>query len=330
MARTDDLFGLENFARAFLQGIDHHRDVRTERLAEAFRRWFRLTPFPTLAELYDVCSRLGIHIRENPRLPLALHGLNAWPKGQAPAIYLREDLDIGRAETTLAHELREVIEHAFRRVKPTYVGLDPRDNRAMNFESDQFAGCLLMAADATRDRLEEIGFDLPRFAAERNRSLPSVLLRAQLLFPAGGEHEGPVAGYWLFEAPWGRVQAGESTPDDLVCTLTAKLCGFSTSAKGRCVEARVFPSRRARATSFALPTLALARRKPVAAFVGGFDLFGEQDFFAAAEPFFARGLPWRVLLAVVRNDSLDLVCPWLWRLEFQEDFDVIGPLFQQL
>ena len=64
-----------------------------------------------------------------------------------------------RAETTLCHEIREVVENVFRRENPAYVGLDTRDNKTMNPESDHFASCLLMQAEASRDAPQANGFD---------------------------------------------------------------------------------------------------------------------------------------------------------------------------
>ncbi len=327
MARTDDLFGLEDFARNYLRDIDHHSQVRTEHLAESFRQWFDLTPFPSLAELWDLCERLGVRLAPLEGAPDGLLGVNTWVEGSGPTIYLRPDLHLRREETTLGHELREVLEHAFRRVKPTYVGLDPCDNQTMNQESDQFAACLLMQADASRERLRQLGFDVVAFAAERGRSLPSVLLRAQQLFPAGGEHEGPVAGLWLFEAPWHKVQAGTTTPDDLVVRHGVKLCRFSTAKarNGRARPAsRAFPTRGSPASAYTLPAAALAAGHPVTATLAGFDLLRELDFCALAEPLFVRGAPWRVLLAAVRTDCLHLVEPWRRRLAPV----VMAPLFQ--
>jgi hypothetical protein len=331
VGRTDDLFGLEDFARSFLADISHFSEVRTEQLTEAFRRFFGLPDFPTLAQLLELCRRLGIGVAQ---LPPSLHGMNIdgmniWHDGTPPTIYLHPEQQTRRVETTLGHELREVIEHAFQRAKPSYVGLDTRDNRTMNPEADHFAACLLMPADATRARMLECGFDLVRFAREQRRSLPSVILRAQQLFPAGGPCAGPVAGFWLFEAPWEAVVAGRARPSDLAVTHLAKLGGFSLRRKpaGRPQPARrAFPRRGDAADRFRLTALALRRGRPVAACLRGFDLFEERNYLAVAEPICVAGAPWRVVLIAVRLDTVGFVRPLLDRL----GIDPEATFFQQL
>ena len=46
----------------------------------------------------------------------------------------------------------------------------------------------------------------------------------------------------------------------------------------------------------------------------GFDIFGDLDFFVAAEPLFFRNAAPRVLLTAVRLDTLVQVKPWLSRI----------------
>jgi hypothetical protein len=143
-----------------------------------------------------------------------------------------------------------------------------------------------------------------------------VILRAQSLFSTKSGI-GPVAGVWLYEAPWQTVVSQAASASDLIVTQEAHLNGFTLAkAKGRPAElARlVFPRRRSLATEMEIVALALQEDQAVTRNIGGFDLFGERDFFLAAEPLFVRRAPWRVLLAAVRKDSLDLVGPWMERL----------------
>jgi hypothetical protein len=315
-ARTEHLFGLEDFARNFLRDINHHGDVRTEHLAEAFREYFGLPPLPSLADLYGLCRRLGVEVGTLPPGPSGLLAVNVWYDSQGPAILMEQELTTKRAETTLGHELREVLENAFKLVKPSYVGLDTRDNKKMDPESECFAGCLLMQAQASRERLHQLGYDVATFSMETGRSLPSVILRAQQLFPSGSE-SSPVAGMWLFEAPWGKVRDGSGTADSLKLRYRAHLSGFSID-KGGSASSKlahlVFPSRSAAAGDFRLSLQCLADRRPVVASVSGFDLFGQHDYLVAAEPFFAVGVPWRVLMTAVRRDCEHLVAPYIRRL----------------
>src|SRR5688572_7003175 len=119
MAPTDTLFGLEDFVGAYIRGIGHHRDVHTEHLAEALRTYFSLPTFPTLADLNNLCKRLGVPVK---RLPagVPMEGVNIWAGAAGPEIYVRDDLKIMRLETTLCHEIREVIEQAFKKANPAY------------------------------------------------------------------------------------------------------------------------------------------------------------------------------------------------------------------
>lgn len=317
MSSGSEPAALLDFAREFIRKIDHHSEVRTELLAESFRRWFELPPFPSLAELCQLCGRLDVQLTRPPTMPPGLPGVNIWRTGSTPEILLNEDLSQQRAETTFGHELREVIETAFKRVKPAYEGLKTSDNRTMNPESDQFAGCLLMQAEAARTRLSELGFDMPQFARDRGRSLPSVIMRSRLLYPSTYTEPGPVAGLWLFEAPWPAVEAGESTPDQMKMRYGAHLMGFSMRKRGtdeQRLAHYVFPGRGSVACQFPIVVRAIEERRALVGHLGGFDLFGERDFVLGAEPFFARGAPWRVLLTAVRRDCELQIQPWVGRL----------------
>jgi hypothetical protein len=307
---------LLQFAGEFIGGISHHKDLRTEILAEAFRAEFGLTQFPLYEELVHTCNAVGIHVSSLP--PVApMEGVNVWADGQSPLIKIREAMARARAETTICHELREVLENAFKRVKPSYLGLNTHDNRAMNPESDQFAGYLLMQSEAARAGLSINGFDVASFAAAAGRSLPSVVLRAQTLFPASWSQPAPVAGLWLYEAPWESVISGRVTATDLQLSQVARLNGFSTDKKKNAVGAFVFPKQDGRGDDAEIVGEAVAKRLPVARALQGFDMFGDRDFLLVAEPSFVRGGLWRVLVTAVRNDCLPLVEPWLHRLEIQ-------------
>jgi hypothetical protein len=317
MRTPETASALLEFAGEFIHDIAHHKDVRTESLAEAFRDRFALSPFPSLADLRRVCQGLGIDLTSTSAMPPGLPGFNFWHESASPSILLGEDLTQRYAETTLGHELREVIENAFTRAKPHYTALDTANNDQMNAESDQFAGCLLMQAEASRKRLRELGFDYARFAQEIGRSLPSVVVRSRQLFPKGGPEPGPVMGLWIFEAPWELVEVSRSCVADLHMICDAHLSGFSARKSGTpdAVLARsIFPEKRQPAGDFRLIAQAIEARACVAGVLGGLDLFGERDFIIAAEPFFSGGSPWRVLLTAIRCDGRPQVEPWLARI----------------
>ena len=312
-------YGIQGFAHLFLTTfrIRRHDDIRTEQLAEAFRQIYHLPPFPTLDELRELCERLEIPVDRLPTGSPDLPGANTWHQGGGAAIYLSQDLSRQRAETTICHELREVLENTFKWSKPFYSGLDTADNRRMHQESEHFAGCLLMQARATRERLRENGYDFAEFAREKDRSLPSVILRAQGLYPAGAEEPGPVSGVWLFEAPWERVRQGTATLDLMSLRYRSHLNGFSMNKTGS-AEAQLarFAFPRKGMTASELPAVqdAFDSGRPVVHQVAGFDMFGERNFILAAEPFVVGETPWRVLVTAVRTDFSNAVQPWLRRL----------------
>src|SRR5690349_14608353 len=129
MTRNEGALRLLAFAAGFIHGIDHYSEVRTEQLAEAFRQCFGLPPFPSLEDLEGLCQSIGLAIDRPVSMPETLPGANVWHGSTSPVILLHPDLSRRFAETTLGHELRELIESAFKQAKPTYQGLDTSDNR---------------------------------------------------------------------------------------------------------------------------------------------------------------------------------------------------------
>ena len=161
------------FAEDQIGGTFSHQDVRTRDLADAFRYAFGLGAFPRLPALLTACKQAGIVIEWMPP-GWELEGFNAWPEDGQPYILIRSGMSDARTETTLCHEVREVLENAFKRVNPLYDGLDTHDNPRMNPESDEFAANLLMESAATRFWLEGSGFDYAEFARLSGRSIASV------------------------------------------------------------------------------------------------------------------------------------------------------------
>ena len=319
MAKADDPFGLIAFAGTFLssRSITHHREVRTEDLADSFRQFFGLPVFAKLADLRALCARLGISVDTFEGESEDLEAINMWGDGTDPSLVTRSDLTIRRTETSFGHEIREIIEQSFCRADPNYVGLNTSDNRAMNPESDFFSSCLLMPAAESRALLAETGYDMVMFSARTGRSLASVIQRAQALFPQDST-VGPVAGCWLFEAPWRSGRRAAIRWEDIPMAHRAHLNGFSM-AKGRSAASEiarlVFPQRGDKVSSFRLAWDALTQGKPRTELLGGFDLFLQRDFFVAAEPLFFRNGPPRVLQTAVRLDTLEVVQAWLERLD---------------
>jgi hypothetical protein len=319
MTPTDTLFGVQDFARGYICDIGHHRDVHTEHLADSVRAYFSLPAFPTLTDLNGLCVKLGIPVKKLPSA-VSMDGVNIWAEQTGPEIYVREDLQLMRAETTLCHEIREVIENAFKRAKPDYIGLNTSDNKSMNHESDHFASCLLMQASASRILLTSLGFDLPAFSRESGRSLPSVVLRLQSLYSINSNEKKPHAGVWLFDAPWELAQAGLANPSDMVAKYQAQLCGFSLKKGGtpQTMLARgLFPAKRSALSEFGFGRAAVENREPMMAEITGFDMFAEQDYVVVAQPIFTRMGPWRGVVVAVRQDGRQLFEPWIKRLQIR-------------
>jgi hypothetical protein len=303
---------LDQFAAEFIRDIEHFDDVRSEDLAEAFRGFLELPPFPKLDHLRVGCRQLGIPIWSLSDGPPEVDGANFSTPVQT-AILIRSDLELSRAETTLTHEVREVLENAFIRVKPGYVGRTTSDNRAMNGASDRFGGFLLMETKASHRKMVENGYDPLTFAAQTGRSLPSVMKRTQTLYSARSSLPAPVMGVWLFEAPWKLVRDGQVELNDLKLVSSSKLAGFS-QRKGTAAR-DVFPRKPASAADFRLTTAAAADQRATAAMIREMGITRAGDFLALAEPVVRFGNTWRVLLSAVRQDGIEEMRPRLERLE---------------
>jgi len=306
-------YDLVAFARLFMRthSIRHHRDVHTEDLAEDFRRHMGLPPFPTLEQLLQLCRDIEIECAELPK-GSAFPGANT-SYGSANTMFLLRGLPTQFTESTVGHEMREIIERALQYADPSYVGLDTSNNKEMHAESEYFGLCLLMQAEATDQRLTEIGFDVARFAEERVRSLPSVIMRVQTLYGASGTWPGPVAGLWLFVAP----TTGNVKASTLKAKYSASLRGFSTDKGGSATARRAnlaFPRKGATAETFEPAREAVELRKPVARDISLQDLFGDEVYMVVAEPLVIGDKLWRVMVTAIRKDCLVSIRPWLQRL----------------
>ena len=129
-----------------------------------------------------------------------------------------------------------------------------------------------------------------------------------------------MSGLWLYEAPWSSAGADEATTDLIHVTQVAHLRGFSTSQSSRSssIAAAIFPQRGSRASEADVVLEAIAGGRAAARVVGGFDLFGQLDYTAIAEPIGDQTPTRQVLLTAVRNDCLLLLSPWLQRLAIPE------------
>jgi IrrE N-terminal-like domain len=311
----DSLLPLEDFANDYLRDKDHHSDVKTEDLVEHFRAFCNLPPFPTLDDLRNVCERLGIALG---KLETKIPGMSAanTSSGTRHSIYVRDDVSVAHAESSIGHELREIIENAFRHVKPGYEGLDTHDNAVMNPRSDYFAGCLLMQRDVSRAMIESLGYDFVAFADRVGRSLSSVVVRAQELYSAS-QPIGIVGGVWLFQLPWTGAPAQVVPATGMKLAHKAHLSGFSIQSPKRGRQrphAMYFPRKGSTVADFDITLRAFRSRASVVALVEEFDLFPERNYLVAAEPIVSGGVPWRVVMTAVRNDFVEQVEPWTTRL----------------
>lgn len=107
---------------------------------------------------------------------------------------------------------------------------------------------------------------------------------------------------------------------------SAHLMGFSMRKRGsgeQRLARYLFPGKGSVARQFQIAMRAIEERRALAAYLGGFDLFGERDFVLGAEPYFARGAPWRLLLTAVRRDCEWQVRPWMERLNCGRPLSVL-------
>jgi len=304
------------FAADYLRsrGIKSHKDVRSDDLADAVRAVIGSPKFPTKADLLRLYEAFDISLQRLPPVG-RLDGLNGWYGDGRPIVSFREDVLIRRQEQTLGHEVREVIENAFKRVDPDYEGLPTDDNPVMNKESDYFASCLLMPREESRSRLLELDYDYVRFGRELRRPLSSVVARSQSLFPQNSGL-GPVAALWLFEISWEQLTKGTARVEDMKVQAESKLNGFSTAKDAGPVAevARLlFPHRQSRVGEFQFVKRAVETRRPQGQILK-VDLFGDRDFLVVVEPISSSGQPWQALMTAVRLDCARMIEGWLQRL----------------
>ncbi len=306
-------FAVDEFASAFLRARNNPSTIRDEDLADTFRSHFGLSPYPPWSQLTSVCKQLGIEVRRLPR-GVDPDGLNSWDEIYGHKIHLNDSIEQCRMETTLGHELREVLEQAFGRVPGRYVALDTSNNRIMNPHSDRFAGALLLHGATTRLRLEELGFDLVALARQTGRSLSSVILRVQELYPAD-EPPGVVGGMWLFEASRGAYRV---RIEDFRVKYKAHVCGFSVAkASARPADQiarQIFPRTDSALVNFSAAVEAYGTRLPKIEQVEGLDLFGQHNYIVVAEPIVVGRVLRGVLMTAVLREYEPKLAPWLARL----------------
>jgi hypothetical protein len=305
-----DAVEVERFAAKLLTSLTAGEQLRSEMLAEAVRSEYQLGAFPKLPELEELLRRLGI-VRHRLVPGSGFPGLNVWAGSAAPEVHIDESARVAFQETTIAHELREVIENACRRASPEYPAVPTHDNRRMNPKSDRFGSYLLMETQASARIFAKVGFDPLTFARQVGRSLPSVVVRMQTLFPGGTEFAAPMAGIWLFDSKDGRA-AGE----DLVARISVSLNGFSAAKSDRIgVAARVLaPEPRARAGSHPDVRDVVLSRQPSVLRTQAVDLFGDLSYAKIIEPVVRNGDVKAVVFALVHAESLPLMQPWVRRL----------------
>ncbi len=303
------------FAERYIGPFDHFSQIDAEHLAKAVRRAFNLPLLPSPPDLECLIAHLGIGIaRERFRATVSFPGANDWPSDGRPMIHLRDGVEGPFASMTFGHELREILENAFRRVKPTYVGLDTWDNAAMHRESERFAAALLMPASTMRSLLLRTGFDAARIAHDTGRSLSSVILRIEEVAARSANADAVNIGFWLYEAPW--VEAGDRA---IVATDVAmKVCagiGECTRWFRRSGLAPAFvPTRGSRAIDHWLVAEAVQHGAVAVAEPDAW-IGHPRDFILIAEPL-SMAMPSRkVLLTAIDREAVDYAGPWLLRFE---------------
>ena len=308
---------IDRFAAAFLCTLNAGQSASEEALAEFTRARFELGPFPRDADLLRVARELGVHTAALPdRAPM--DGVNYSHPRSGVAIHVRDDLSRARFETTFGHELREVIESAFRRVDSDYPAIPTHDNRRMNSHSDTFASALLMQKEPSQRLLETLGYDPITFANQTGRSLSSVIVRMQTLFPKGCGLPAPIAGYWLYEPPV-RTARGDSG-SDLVVRQVVVLNGFSlSSAKpASSALARLLPKRHSSMMDSEDAYTTALLGAPGMRTLPALDMFGTERYIVFTEPIVRGTVATKVVLVATRAECLPLMSPWLDRVGLLE------------
>jgi hypothetical protein len=248
----------------------------------------------------------------------SLFGVNVWGRECSPLVVINSNLGGKQRRSTFGHELREIIENALGRVSTSYRGIPTNDNKRMNRESDHFAACLILQADATANRLREIGFDFVRFAAERGVPLAAVVRRAQEIFSSRSTRAGPHGGLFLFQTPWSVISQRDSI-FYVQLQHTAKLCGFSLArprSRRSADLGNIFPRPGSLAGEFFAPTEAIGRQRPVTSFVSIPDPTGDEpiEFMTVSEPLYnQQGELYQLLVSALRPGSADFT-PWVERV----------------
>ncbi len=324
---------LLEFARIYLQlrDIAQYEQVDEEDLAESVREWFDLPAFPKLYQLQKLCHRLGIRISEMPLREGGPAATNGWYEETTPIIKYQPD---ARAEHSVGHGVREIIEIAFKRAVPDYLGIETSDNDVMNPRSDRFAAALLMSKEPTKQRLQELGFDLVQFSAETDRPLSATLTRCQTVFE--NANDKPVAAFWLFESPWSHKPADRAVPRDFRVVSSARTDGFTPAVRlGRALSGTwtTVPKWTDSGSKHWLVAEAVEHRQVRADFYEGANVLGDQGYVVAVEPILVnyrllktaagkrgrvdvtRRVPRQAVMTAVRLDCKDSVRPWLERIK---------------
>jgi hypothetical protein len=101
-----------------------------EALAGEFVEYFKLQTLVNLAELQEICDRLGIIFRIE-QLPESLRGINY--RYQEKREIVISDSQLLTKEHTTLHELREVIEYEFRDLRTPVCTTEDKEERADSF-----------------------------------------------------------------------------------------------------------------------------------------------------------------------------------------------------
>jgi hypothetical protein len=307
---------LETFAGEFGRDLRHHLEVNEEEVAGAFRQFVKLAPFPNEAALRSACRTMGIQVGFFPDSNTTLRAANVWHRGDAPRIYLNRNLRGGAIDRLLGHELRELIEDAFKRTNSRYEGLDTRDNFLMNPVSERFVDSLLLPARSSVLLLRELDFDPIVFSRVTSRPLPSVLVRMEQLLCRRRADGCPRAGFWLFEAPWPLVCSGKSRVLDLSAKYWAILNGFPQRQGGpldKYLQYALLPFQGRPIGDLEFLSRSLQAARPLCEDFHGFAAAGYDCTFIG-EPCYFNGRPWRMLVCVVLQPDTYMLNGWLDRL----------------
>lgn len=200
----------DHLIRKYGDPISSTEDQKAE---EFRRRYLRDLPI-NQKSIMAITSCLDIKLKGLERMPRNVRGYHEICGGEKCLYYRLDDTPSG-IQNTILHEIREMMETLFARVKPDYT---PLKTSARHIAANRFASAVLLPEEKFRDRAFETGLDVVALSQMFSKSHAQILLRigevlqGRLFFygalyePDDAEGEDWAVTYWTGS------QNGETKP----------------------------------------------------------------------------------------------------------------------